>query len=129
MSTTIRRMGDRAAADRSFTLDEAKALVAKAKENGIVSAGEKAALQAIMTKYADTFQPGALDVIKALLTPTPPPPPPSGSTTINLTPAGGDRPIFLNANGVFTAAAAAEARFSIPSFLESRGKALLKNLS
>lgn len=105
MSTTIRRMGDRAAADRNFTLDEAKQLVAQAKANGIVSASEKQALQAIMTKYADTFQPGALDVIKALITPTTPPPPPAGSATVNLAPGNTERPVFLNANGVFTAAA------------------------
>lgn len=105
MSTTIRRMGDRAAADRNFTLDEAKALVARAKANGIVSASEKQALQAIMTKYADTFQPGALDAIKALVNPLPPPPPPAGSATVNLAPGNAERPVFLNANGVFTTAA------------------------
>ena len=103
MTSTIRRMGDTAAVDRKFTLDEAKALVTKAKANGIVSAAEKADLKAIMAKYADTFQPGALDVIKALVDPQPLPFPPVGSQTLNLAPTNSERPVFLNANGVFTA--------------------------
>ncbi len=105
MSTTIRRMGEAAAVDRKFTLDEAKAIVARAKANGVVTASEKADLKAIMTKYADTFQAGSLEVIKALLDPQPPPPPPAGSRTLNLDPSNTDRPVFLNANGVFTAKA------------------------
>jgi hypothetical protein len=103
MSTTIRRMGASAAADRSFTLDEAKAIVAKAKENGIVSASEKTALRAIIRTYGDTFQAGALDTIKALLEPALPPPVNPGGPTINLDPTGASRPVFLAANGVFTA--------------------------
>ncbi|MEW6431722.1 MAG: hypothetical protein AB1730_09445 [Myxococcota bacterium] len=105
MSTTIRRMGERFAADRNFTLDEAKQLVAQAQKNGIVSRNEKAALNQIMTKYADAFAPGALDVIRALITPTPPPPPPPGTQPINLDPGGGNRPVWLNASGVFTTSA------------------------
>ena len=105
MSTTIRRMGDTAALDRKFTPDEARAIVAKVKENGIVSASEKTALRSIMKTHGDTFQAGALDVIKALLDPQAPPPPPAGSQTINLNPANTERPIFLNATGVFTTAA------------------------
>jgi hypothetical protein len=105
MSNTIRKMGTAAAADRKFTLDEAKAIVARAQENGVVSASEKTALRAIMTQYKDTFQAGALEALKSLVEPTPPPFPPPGSQTVNLTPAGGDRPVFLNANGVFTTAA------------------------
>ncbi len=103
MSNTIRRMGTAAAADRSFTLDEAKAIVAKARENGVVSASEKTALRAIMTQYKDTFQGGALEALKALVEPQLPPLPPPGAQTVNLTPAGSDRSVFLNANGVFTA--------------------------
>ncbi|MBM4781483.1 MAG: hypothetical protein GQE15_27720 [Archangiaceae bacterium] len=103
--TTIRRMGQTAATDRAITPDEAKAIVAQAEKNGIVSKTEKADLQRIMTEYKDLFQAGALDVIKALVEPTPPPQPPSGGQTINLDPAGGNRPVFLNASGVFTAAA------------------------
>lgn len=103
--TTIRRMGQTAATDRAITPDEAKAIVAQAQKNGIVSKTEKADLQRIMTEYKDLFQAGALDVIKALVEPTPPPQPPPGGQTINLDPAGGNRPVFLNASGVFTAAA------------------------
>lgn len=55
MTTTICRMGETAISDRKFTADEAKAIVAKAKSNGIVSAQEKADLRAIMAKYADAF--------------------------------------------------------------------------
>lgn len=102
MTTTIRRMGAAAVTDRKFTADEAKAIVAQAKANGVVTAQEKADLQAIMTKYADTFQAGALDVIKALLDPQPPPPPPAGSQTVNLDISNAERPIYLNASGVFT---------------------------
>lgn len=105
MTSAISRMGSKAAADRSFTLDEAKTLVAKAKENGVVSASEKAALKSIIAQYKDTFQAGALDALKALVEPQPPPPPPAGSATINLTPAGSDRSVFLSATGVFTTAA------------------------
>lgn len=105
MSTTIRRMGERFAADRTFTLDEAKQLVAQAQKNGIVSKAEKTALNQIMTKYADSFAPGALDVIKALVTPQPPPPPPPGTQPLNLDGAGGNRPVWLNASGVFTTSA------------------------
>ncbi|GMU61977.1 MAG: hypothetical protein AMXMBFR34_37400 [Myxococcaceae bacterium] len=105
MSTTIRRMGERFAADRNFTLDEAKQVVAQAQKNGIVSSSEKTALRAIMAKYADSFAPGALDVIKQLVTPQPPPPPPPGTQPINLDPAGGNRPVWLNASGVFTTSA------------------------
>ncbi|MFO0601310.1 MAG: hypothetical protein U0228_38735 [Myxococcaceae bacterium] len=100
--TTIRQMGSAAAADRKFTLDEAKAIVAKAQSNGVVSASEKSALRAIMTQYKDTFQAGALDALKALVEPQPPPPPPPNSQTINLSPTGAERPVFLNASGVFT---------------------------
>ena len=103
MTTTIRRMGEAAVKDRKFTLDEAKAIVAKAKENGVVTAQEKSDLRAIMTKYADTFQAGSLEVIKALVDPQPPPPPPPGTQPLNLDPANTGRPVFLNANGVFTA--------------------------
>jgi hypothetical protein len=103
--TTIRRMGTAAAADRAITPDEAKALVAQAQKNGIVSKTEKADLQRIMRDYKDLFQAGALDVIKALVEPPPPPPPPPGGQTINLDPAGANRPVFLNASGVFTTAA------------------------
>jgi hypothetical protein len=71
----------------------------------VVSANEKSALRAILTQYRDTFQAGALESLKALVEPQPPPPPPPGSQTINLTPAGADRPVYLNANGVFTTAA------------------------
>jgi len=102
MSNTIRCMGERFAADRIITLDEARQLVAQAQKNGIVSKSEKAALSEIMTKYADSFAPGALEVIKALVTPPPPPPPPPGSQPINLDVAGGNRPVWLNASGVFT---------------------------
>lgn len=102
MSNTIRRMGSTAAADRSFTLDEAKAIVAKAQENGVVSASEKSAIRSIMTQYKDVFQAGALDALKALVEPTPPPPPPAGSATTNLTPGNVERPVYLSANGVFT---------------------------
>jgi hypothetical protein len=103
--TTIRKLGQTAAADRSITADEAKAIVAQAQKNGVVSKTEKADLQRIMTEYKDLFQAGALDVIKALVEPPPPPPPPPGGQTINLDPAGGNRPVFLNAAGVFTTAA------------------------
>jgi hypothetical protein len=102
MSTTIRRMGERFAADRNFTLDEAKQLVAQVQKDGVVSQSEKAALKAIMAKYADSFAPGALDVIKQFVTPPPPPPPPPGTQPVNLDPAGGNRPVYLNASGVFT---------------------------
>lgn len=103
--TTIRRMGQTAAADRSITPDEAKAMVAQAQKNGIVSKTEKADLQRIMKEHKDLFQPGALELIKALIEPTPPPQPPPGGQTINLDPSGANRPVFLNASGVFTAAA------------------------
>jgi hypothetical protein len=102
MSNTIRRMGTTAAADRSFSLDEAKAIVAKAKENGVVSASEKSAIRSIMTQHKDLFQSGALDALKALVEPQPPPPPPQGSQTTNLTPTNSERPVYLSANGVFT---------------------------
>ncbi len=102
MTTTIRRMGDAAVIDRKFTADEAKAIVAQVKSNGIVSAREKADLKAILTKYADTFQAGSLEIIKALLDPQLPPPPPVGSQTVNLDATNAERPIFLNASGVFT---------------------------
>jgi hypothetical protein len=102
MSNTIRRMGTTAAADRSFSLDEAKAIVAKAKENGVVSASEKSAIRSIMTQHKDLFQSGALDALKALVEPQPPPPPPPGSQTTNLTPTNSERPVYLSANGVFT---------------------------
>lgn len=105
MSTTIRKMGTAAAADRKFTLDEAKAIVAKAKENGIVSASEKTSLRAVMAQHKDLFQAGALDTLKALVDPQVPGFPPPGSVTTNLTPAGSDRAVYLNANGVFTTAA------------------------
>ncbi|MBE2253058.1 MAG: hypothetical protein IAE78_26230, partial [Myxococcus sp.] len=64
MTTTIRRMGQNAAADRIITPDEAKAMVAQAQKNGIVSKTEKADLTRIMRDYKDLFQAGALDVIK-----------------------------------------------------------------
>ncbi|MDP1915674.1 MAG: hypothetical protein Q8L14_05495 [Myxococcales bacterium] len=103
--TTIRRMGQTAAADRAITPDEAKAMVAQAQKNGIVSKTEKADLQRIMKDHKDLFQPGALELIKALIEPMPPPQPPPGGQTINLDPSGANRPVFLNASGVFTAAA------------------------
>ncbi len=103
--TSIRRMGQNAAVDRAITPDEAKAMVAQAQKNGIVSKTEKADLQRIMTDYKDLFQPGALELIKALVDPPPPPPPPPGGQTINLDPSGSNRPVFLNASGVFTTAA------------------------
>ncbi len=102
---SIRRMSEQFAADRKITPDEAKALVAKAKENGIVSSYEKTTLRKVMAEYKDLFQPGALDVIKALIEPPPPPPPAPGGQTINLDPAGANRPVFLNASGVFTTSA------------------------
>lgn len=105
MTSTIRRMGTTAAADRAISKDEAQALVAQAQKNGIVSSSEKADLRRIMRDYKDLFQAGALDVIKALVDPIAPPPPPPGGQTINLDPAGGNRPVFLNASGVFTTAA------------------------
>ena len=103
MSTTIRRMGATAAADRNFTLDEAKAIVAKVQSNGIVSASEKTALRSIIKTYADTFQAGALDALKSLVDPQLPPPPPPGAQPLNLDPANTNRPVYLNASGVFTA--------------------------
>ncbi|MBL8938514.1 MAG: hypothetical protein JNM69_28360, partial [Archangium sp.] len=93
-----------------------------AQKNGIVSKTEKADLQRIMTEYKDLFQAGALDVIKALVEPTPPPQPPPGGQTINLDPAGGNRPVFLNASGVFTAAADGKA----PANVVELGDALFK---
>ena len=57
MGTTIRRMGDAAAVDRKFTADEAKAIVAKVKENGIVSASEKTQLRAIMKAHPTPSRP------------------------------------------------------------------------
>jgi hypothetical protein len=105
MSTTIRRMGERFAADRNLTLDEARQLVAQAQANGVVSSSEKAALGRIMTQYASSFAPGALDVIKALVAPPLPPQPPPGTQPVNLDPSGGNRPVWLSASGVFTTSA------------------------
>ncbi|MBI3180884.1 MAG: hypothetical protein HYZ28_01935 [Myxococcales bacterium] len=102
---SIRRMGEQFAADRAITVDEAKALVEKAKSNGVVSGWEKAQLRNIVRKYADVFQPGALDVLKPLIDTQPPPPPPAATEVTNLNPSGSHRPIFLGSNGVFTSSA------------------------
>jgi hypothetical protein len=96
-------MGTQFAADRSITRDEAQALVTRAKANGIVSAQEKADLKAIMTQYRDLFQPGALELVQALIEP-PPPPPPAGGPTRPLDTTTG-RAVYLSPSGVFTTAA------------------------
>lgn len=103
MVMSISRRSEQFAVDRKFTSDEAKALVDQVKSNGIVSQYEKTQISALLIKHKDIFQPGAAELLKALINPAPPPPPPPGGQTVNLDPAGSHRPVFLNANGVFTA--------------------------
>ncbi len=101
---SIRRMGDQFAADRHITLDEAKALVAKAKADGKVTASEKAQLANVVEAYRDLFEPGALDVISTVVQlPVPPVTPPAGGRPVDLDPSGAHRPVFLGADGVLTA--------------------------
>ena len=103
MVMSISRRGEQFAADRKFTPDEAKALVDQVKSNGIVSQYEKVQIRALLIKHKDVFQPGAAELLKAMIDPALPPPPPPGGQTINLDPSGAHRPVFLNSNGVFTA--------------------------
>jgi len=103
MVMSITRRGEQFATDRKFTPDEAKALVDQVKSNGIVSSYEKTQIKALLLKHKDIFQPGAAELLKSLIDPQLPPPPPPGGQVINLDPSGAHRPVFLNANGVFTA--------------------------
>ncbi len=103
MVMSVGRRAEQFAADRKFTKDEAKALVDQVKSNGIVSNTEKTLIKSLLTKHKDIFEPGAADLLKAAIDPPLPPPPPVGGQVINLDPGGAHRPVFLNANGVFTA--------------------------
>jgi hypothetical protein len=119
--TSIRNMGTAAALDRKFTLDEAKAIVVKAKENGIVSKAEKADVAAIISQYSSQFDAGALDVLKALIEPSYPQPLPIGNAT-NLAPGNTERPVFLNTQGVFSV----NANGTAPSNIAETGEALFR---
>ncbi len=102
MPISLRRQAQQFAADRKITPDEAQQLVARAKADGVVTEYEKTQLRAILTQHKDLFQPGAIDLVKALIESRPPPPPPAGGQVTNLDPSGAHRPVYLNANGVFT---------------------------
>jgi hypothetical protein len=102
---SIRRLADQLAADKRISIDDAKALVAKAKADGKVSTFEQAQLKNVVAQYKDKFDPGALELIKPLFETVPTPPPAPGGQTVNLDPSGAHRPVFLGANGVITAAA------------------------
>jgi hypothetical protein len=102
--TTIRRMGEQFAADRTITVDEAKALVDKAKANGIVSNYEKYQLRNVVSQFKDMFAAGALDVITPLISARPPPNPGTGPG-LNLDPSGAHPPVFLTPGGVLTTSA------------------------
>ena len=98
--------------DQKITADEAKQLVDSTADWGGVSKGEKTELSRILQRNVDKLEPAARDILTRFLGtgPTPPPPPvnPGGGATpagpvVNLDPSGATRPVFLNANGVFTA--------------------------
>ncbi|MHB8873477.1 MAG: hypothetical protein ACYC8T_07290 [Myxococcaceae bacterium] len=99
--TTIRRMAEQFAADRRITREEANTLVSHAKKNGVVSRAEKLELRRLVSTIGDKFEPGALDIIKSVLSSLPPPPPPAGQVT-PLDASGAHRPVFLTADGTFS---------------------------
>src|SRR6185503_7459847 len=99
---SIRRMGETFASDHTVTLEEAKALVAKAKEDGKVGFWDQLALKRIVARYKDQFQPGALAGLKAILEPASPTATGAAGAATNLDPSGVNREVFLNASGLFT---------------------------
>ncbi|MHB8873404.1 MAG: hypothetical protein ACYC8T_06925 [Myxococcaceae bacterium] len=99
---SIRRLAKDLAADHRLSLDDAKALVAKAKYDGKVSNFEKAQLRNVIAQYKDQFDPGALEALKPLLESVPTPLHPGGQA-VNLDPSGAHRPVYLGADGVITA--------------------------
>src|SRR5688572_21917458 len=102
MSTTIRRMGEQFAADRKITFKDANALVDKAKENGVVSKGEKQELRNLVARHRDLFDRAALEVIQSAIGSLPPPPPQPTGSTVNLDPSGAHRPVYITPQGKFS---------------------------
>lgn len=97
---SIRRMGIEFSADRRITRAEAEALVAKARADGSVRPYEKSQLRQLMAQYRDLFDPGALDLLRSVA--GGPTPPPAAGRAVPLDRTGAHRPVFLNADGVFT---------------------------
>ncbi|MFZ5467977.1 MAG: hypothetical protein ACOZIN_00955 [Myxococcota bacterium] len=97
---SIRRMGEKFAADGRITADEAKALVDKVKSNGIVSIMEKWQLRNVLKEHADLFEPVALETVKALLEGLTPAAP--AGSVVSLDASGAYPPVFLTSHGGFT---------------------------
>lgn len=112
---TVRQLGRKFAHDKVVTLDEANALVAKAKESGAVTKATQAALKKVLTQYGDRFTPEARAAVQAVLNPTPgsqtqqPQTQPQSQSQSQGRPAlvplsvpMGQRPVYLTANGAFS---------------------------
>jgi hypothetical protein len=106
---SIKVMGQQFAADAKITREEAQQLVEKAKTDGVVSAYEKKQLNEVLTAHKDLFEPGAADLLKALLNAGPAAPTSTAGKAQPLTVSGAARPVFVAENGSFVTAARAKA--------------------
>ncbi len=98
---TVRQLGRKFAHDKQVTLEEAKALVAKATESGKATKSTQAALRKVLKQYGDRFTLEARAEVQAVLDPV------SqsqsvGQAIVPLQIPGGQRPVFLTTSGQFT---------------------------
>ncbi|MBI5549722.1 MAG: hypothetical protein HY901_38030, partial [Deltaproteobacteria bacterium] len=98
--STITSLAKQLSADQIITRAEAQQIVDKAQKNGIVSAYEKRQIDTVLTEYKDQFEPGAADLLKALVAVAPPPPPPVEIVKpLPLSESGAARPVFVSSTG------------------------------
>ncbi len=104
--TNLRKLEQRFLTDNKLTADEAKQLIDSTKDLGGVSAGEKAELKSVLSRYADKLEPAAKSMIETFLggaaptgptTPTNPnPPTPPANAAVIRTVVGTDPSSFAD---------------------------------
>jgi len=98
---SITTLAKQFATDNLITRAEAQQLVDKAQQNGAVSDYEKRQINTVLKTYADQFEPGAAELLKAVVAEPTLPPQPTPSKPLPLFESGAARPVFLSANGSF----------------------------
>lgn len=106
---TLRALGQQFAADRNITHAEVNQLVAKVKQNGIVSRAERLELRSLIAQHRDNFEPGALQTLQNLLGSLPAIRSTTTGNAARLSPSDAARPVFITEKGQFSLTASGAA--------------------